>query len=194
MCAVHFGSSVDFSAARPPLPMRKVVDPSWACGFGFGAVKRQRTDLVLPWEDPVFSFVAQETSFLDELQETLLEQPEPVPLPAPAETKDASRLTQSLSLPQPKLRSLSQWKPQDSQAERQAALSKWSQLLRAVPHFFLEETQPPAGSSSPTQSGRAWQPRPSFCKEEHKHSSQPCQQSTAFRSLEGEILPSRTFE
>ena len=42
MYAVHFGSSVDFSAARPPLPMRKVVDPSWECGFGFGAVKRQQ--------------------------------------------------------------------------------------------------------------------------------------------------------
>ncbi|CAE7708446.1 slc10a7 [Symbiodinium sp. CCMP2592] len=29
---------------------------------------------------------------------------------------------------------------QDSQAERQAALSKWSPLLRAVPHFFQPET------------------------------------------------------
>ena len=141
MCAVHFGSSVDFSAARPPLPMRKVVDPSWECGFGFGSVKRKRTDLALPWEDPVFSFVAQETSFLDELQEQLLEQPTPVPLPAPAETKATDSLSLRASLPQPKLRSVTQWRPQDSQAERQAALSKWSQLLRAVPHFFPEETQ-----------------------------------------------------
>ena len=121
--------------------MRKVVDPSWECGFGFGSVQRKRTDLVLPWEDPVFSFVAQETSFLDELQEQLLEQPTPVPLPAPADTKATNSLSLSVSLPQPKLRSVAQWRPQDSQAERQAALSKWSQLLRAVPHFFPEETQ-----------------------------------------------------
>ena len=111
------------------------------CGFGFGSVKRKRTDLALPWEDPVFSFVAQETSFLDELQEQLLEQPTPVPLPAPAETKATNSLSLRASLPQPKLRSVAQWRPQDSQAERQAALSKWSQLLRAVPHFFPEETQ-----------------------------------------------------
>ena len=141
MCAVRFGSSAAFSAARPPLPMSRVVDRSWECGFGFGEVKRKRTDLVLPWEDSVFSFVAQETSFLDNLQEALLEQPEPVPLPVPADTKASSKLSQTFSLPQPKLRSLSQWKPQDSQAERQAALSKWSQLFRTVPHFFLEETQ-----------------------------------------------------
>ena len=81
--------------------MRKVVDPSWECGFGFGSVKRKRTDLALPWEDPVFSFVAQETSFLDELQEQLLEQPTPVPLPAPADTKATNSLSLSVSLPQP---------------------------------------------------------------------------------------------
>ena len=107
--------------------MRKVVDPSWECGFGFGSVKRKRTDLALPWEDPVFSFVAQETSFLDELQEQLLEA--------------TNSLSLCVSLPQPKLRSVAQWRPQDSKTERQAALSKWSQLLRAVPHFFPKETQ-----------------------------------------------------
>ena len=32
------------------------------------------------------------------------------------------------------------FKPQDSQAERQAALSKWSQLFRATPHFFQPAT------------------------------------------------------
>ena len=77
-------------------------------------MKRKRTDLALPWEDPVFSFVAQETSFLDELQEQLLEQPTPVPLPAPAETKATNSLSLRASLPQPKLRSVAQWRPQDS--------------------------------------------------------------------------------
>ena len=127
-------------AARPPRPMRKVVDPSWECGLGFGSVKRRRTDLVLPWEEPVFSFLAQDTNFLQDLQEKLLEQPEPVPLPTPVAAKALVQQT-SLRPPQPKLRSVTQWKPQDSQAERQAALSKWSQLLRAVPHLFPEETQ-----------------------------------------------------
>ncbi|CAE7637842.1 unnamed protein product, partial [Symbiodinium microadriaticum] len=120
--------------------MRKVVDPSWECGLGFGSVKRRRTDLVLPWEEPVFSFLAQDTNFLQDLQEKLLEQPEPVPLPTPVAAKALVQQT-SLRPPQPKLRSVTQWKPQDSQAERQAALSKWSQLLRAVPHLFPEETQ-----------------------------------------------------
>ncbi|OLP99751.1 hypothetical protein AK812_SmicGene17658 [Symbiodinium microadriaticum] len=90
-------------------------------------------------KDPVFQFVVQDRCFLDNLQETLLSQPDPVPLPQPvSQTVEAK--SQPASLPTPKLRALGQWKPQDSQAERQAALSKWSQLFRAVPHLFRPET------------------------------------------------------
>ena len=164
------------------------MDPSWECGFGFGPVKRKRTDLVLPWEDPVFSFVAQETTFLDQLQETLLELPAPVPLPAPADTKAKDCVSQASSLPQPKLRSVAQWKPQDSQAERQAALSKWSQLLRTVPHFFPEQTQLEiVHEHSQVELGNLGI---ALCQEEHQHSSQPRQQSSAVRCLEGEVFSS----
>ena len=64
-----------------------------------------------------------------------------IALPAPRAAQGSSTTLSALALPQPKLRALARWKPQDSQAERQAALSKWSQLLRAVPHFFPEATQ-----------------------------------------------------
>ena len=143
--------------------------------------------LVLPWEDPVFSFVAQEATFLDKLQETLLELPAPVPLPAPADTKAKDSVSQASRLPQPRLRSVAQWKPQDSQAERQAALSKWSQLLR-TPHFFPEQTQLEIVHEH--RSSRARQPRLTLCQEEHQHSSQPRQQSSAVRCLEGEVFSS----
>ena len=119
--------------------MRRALDPCWDCGLGFGQVKRTRADLSLPWEDPVFQFVVQDRCFLDNLQETLLSQPDPVPLPQPVSQTVEAKL-QPASLPTPKLRALGQWRPQDSQAERQAALSKWSQLFRAVPHLFRPET------------------------------------------------------
>ena len=129
-------------SAHPPLPkMRRVLDPSWECGLGFGTVKRSRSDLRLPWEDPVFSFLQQDRSFLDELQDKLLDLPDPAPLPVSRQEQSQPKPLPQPALPQPKLRVFRQWKPQDSQAERQAALSKWSQLLRAVPHFFAEETQ-----------------------------------------------------
>ena len=107
--------------------------------MGFGQLKRSRSHLRLPWEDPAFQFIAQDTTFLDQLQADLLSQPDPVPLPQPV-APSAEAQTKAVSLPAPKLRPLGQWKPQDSQAERQAALSKWSQLFRAVPHIFKPET------------------------------------------------------
>ncbi|CAE7676487.1 unnamed protein product, partial [Symbiodinium microadriaticum] len=119
--------------------MRRALDPCWDCGLGFGQVKRTRSNLSLPWEDPAFQFVVQDRCFLDSLQDTLLSQPDPVPLPQPV-SQPAEAQLQPASLPTPKLRALGQWKPQDSQAERQAALSKWSQLFRAVPHLFRPET------------------------------------------------------
>ena len=125
----------------PSTPIRRVLDPVWECGLGFGEVKRSRKDLRLPWEEPAFSFVAEDRCFLDDLQQSLLGLPDPVALPKPVLEQGKSAAVQVPRLPQPKLRRLSQWKPQDSQAERQAALSKWSQLLRAVPYFFPEETQ-----------------------------------------------------
>ena len=76
------------------------------------------------------SVISEDRTFLDDLQSSLLELPDPVPLPAPAPSQDKPQVAQ-----------LRQWKPQDSQAERQAALSKWSQLLMAVPHLFQEDTQ-----------------------------------------------------
>ena len=85
--------------------------------------------------------MAEDRCFLDDLQQSLLGLPDPVALPKPVLEQGKSAAVQVPRLPQPKLRRLSQWKPQDSQAERQAALSKWSQLLRAVPYFFPEETQ-----------------------------------------------------
>ncbi|CAE7939410.1 unnamed protein product [Symbiodinium necroappetens] len=120
--------TADYSAEIPTLEK--------AC---FGQVKRTRSNLSLPWEDPAFQFVVQDRNFLDSLQDTLLSQPDPVPLPQPVSQSAEAKL-QSASLPTPKLRTLGQWKPQDSQAERQAALSKWSQLFRAVPHLFRPET------------------------------------------------------
>ncbi|CAE7256494.1 unnamed protein product [Symbiodinium natans] len=121
--------------------MRRVIDPAWECGLGFGEVKRSRTDLRLPWEEPIFSFVASDRCFLDDVQASLLDPPDPVALPTPVLETAKTSLLAPAQLPQPKLRRLSQWKPQDSQAERQAALSKWSQLLRAAPHFFTEAIQ-----------------------------------------------------
>ena len=119
--------------------MRRALDPCWESDLGFGPVKKTRSHLRLPWEDPTFQFVAQDSTFLDDLQDKLLSLPDPVPLPQPSVQSGQGSAAQA-TLPAPKLRSLGSWKPQDSQAERQAALSKWSQLFRATPHLFKPET------------------------------------------------------
>ncbi|CAE7577017.1 unnamed protein product [Symbiodinium sp. CCMP2592] len=97
------------------------------------------TDLQLPWETGAFNFVCEDRTFLDDLQDQLLAQPAAVPLPRPTQSTQSAEVSAPVA-PKPRLRALGQWQPQDSQAERQAALSKWSQLLRAVPHFFQPET------------------------------------------------------
>ena len=123
---VHFGSKEPQIFSPPSAPMRRVLDPVWECGLGFGEVKRSRKDLRLSWEEPAFSFVAEDRCFLDDLQQSLLQLPDPVALPKPVLELGKGAAVQVPQLPRPKLRRLAQWKPQDSQAERQAALSKWS--------------------------------------------------------------------
>ena len=84
--------------------MRRVLDPVWECGLGFGEVKRSRKDLRLPWEEPAFSFVAEDRSFVDDLQQSLLELPDPVALPKPVLEQSKGAAVQVPQLPQPKLR------------------------------------------------------------------------------------------
>ena len=160
--------------------MRRALDPSWDCGLGFGTVKRTRSDLRLPWEGQTFGFIAADRCFLDNIQSALLAQPDPVPLPWPKQSKQPTQAP-TRTLPQPKLRALSQWKPQDSQAERQAALSKWSQLLRAVPYFF--QSEPVREIVHETCKVELGEPRLALCKEEYKHTTEQDQQPSAFCSL-----------
>ncbi|CAE7262843.1 URC1, partial [Symbiodinium sp. KB8] len=134
------------SATQQMLQVEVTAQPTFFRKLGMSAALQSffwnsllQSHLSLPWEDPAFQFVAQDSTFLDDLQDKLLSLPDPVPLPQPSVQSGQGSAPQA-TLPAPKLRSLGSWKPQDSQAERQAALSKWSQLFRAVPHLFKSET------------------------------------------------------
>ena len=110
--------------------MRKVEDPSWDLGLGFGPDRGRR--LVLPWEQPAFRFLTGSASSEDDLSQ-LLQQPEPVPLP---EVVVEERPFKAPRLQQPRLRAVGDYRASDAQAERQAALTKWSQIIRLIPRLF----------------------------------------------------------
>ena len=112
--------------------MRKVEDPLWDLGLGFGQVPDRGRHLLLPWEQPAFRFLSGASSSDDELSQ-LLQQPEPVPLP---EVTVEERPFKAPRLHQPRLRAVGDYKASDAQAERQAALTKWTQVIRLIPKLF----------------------------------------------------------
>ena len=60
--------------------MRKVEDPLWDLGVGFGQVPDRGRHLQLPWEQGVFSFVSEASGSQDPVEQ-LLTLPEAAPLP-----------------------------------------------------------------------------------------------------------------
>ena len=112
--------------------MRKVEDPLWDLGVGFGQVPDRGRHLVLPWGQPAFSFLSGASGSAHKLSQ-LLQQPEPVPLP---EVQEEQRPCKAPRLHQPKLRAVGDYKVSDAQAERQAALTKWTQIIRLIPMLF----------------------------------------------------------
>ena len=78
--SVPFGSRPKFLSPTLPSLMRRVEDPLWDLGVGFGQVPDRGAHLRLPWEHGSFSFVSGSSGSQDPLEE-LLRQPEPVPLP-----------------------------------------------------------------------------------------------------------------
>ena len=130
MC--HFGSSAQNFVSHPPSLMRNVEDPLWDLGVGFGQVQDRARHLVLPWEQPSFSFLSEAAGSQDTLEQ-LLQQPEAVPLP---EAPDEPRPSKAPRLHQPRLRPVADYRVCDAQAERQAVLTKWSQIIRLTPRLF----------------------------------------------------------
>ena len=103
--------------------------------MGFGPVRNRRTQLTLPWEEQAFREMSQTVpDALRQMQDELLALPSPVPLPK-VETapQPGQTLVQTF---RPRLRATAAWTTVDARAERQAALAKWSQILRAVPSLF----------------------------------------------------------
>ena len=82
--------------------MRRVEDPLWDLGIGFGQVPDRAAHLQLPWEHGAFSFVSESSGSQDPL-EALLRQPEPVPLP---DVPDDARPLKAPRLHAPKLRAV----------------------------------------------------------------------------------------
>ena len=62
--------------SHPPTLMRKVEDPLWDLGVGFGQVPDRGRHLVLPWEQPAFSFLSGASGSAEDLSR-LLQQPNP---------------------------------------------------------------------------------------------------------------------
>ena len=65
--------------------------------------------------------------------QTLLRRPEPCPQP---EVVEETRPLKAPRLHAPKLRAVADFRPTDAQAERQAALTKWDQVVRLLPRLF----------------------------------------------------------
>ena len=118
----------------PTLPslMRRVEDPLWDLGIGFGQVPDRGAHLRLSWEHGSFSLVSGSSGSQDPLEE-ILRQPEPVPLP---EVPEELRPFKAPRLHAPRLHAVADFKATDAQAERQAALTKWDQIVRLVPELF----------------------------------------------------------
>ena len=116
---------------------RRIQDPIWDHGLGFGPVRRP-AQLGQPWEEGPYGFLTQASHDLGQLQANLLRLP--VPVPKPPEEKPAEYRQLVVQVPRPAASLQMAMRTQDLQAQRQAALSKWAQLLRTMPHLF------PAGS------------------------------------------------
>ena len=112
--------------------MRKAEDPLWDMGIGFGQVPDRGSHLQLPWEQGTFSFLSDAAGSEDPLQ-NLLRRPEPCPQP---EVVEETRPLKAPKLHAPKLRAVADFRPTDAQAERQAALTKWDQVVRLLPRLF----------------------------------------------------------
>ena len=112
--------------------MRKVEDPLWDHGIGFGQVADRGRHLHLPWEQGAFSFLSEADSCSEALQ-TLLELPEPSPLPEIAVEERPFKAPRLLA---PRLRAVADYSVTDARAERQAALTKWDQVIRSLPRLF----------------------------------------------------------
>ena len=112
--------------------MRKVEDPLWDLGVGFGQVPDRGRHLQLPWEQGVFSFVSEASGSQDPVEQ-LLTLPEAAPLP---EVQEDVRPFKTPRLHAPRLRAVADYRASDAQAERQAALTKWDQVIRLIPKLF----------------------------------------------------------
>ena len=111
---------------------RREVDPCWDMGLGFGKRASKAAKLTLPWEQEAFSFLSDKESDSEVL--SLLGHLEPVPLPSPATGSTLQPVAPQV--PQPRLRPLGSMSQVDAQSSRQAALGRWSHIVRSAPYLF----------------------------------------------------------
>ena len=118
--------------SSPLVMSRREVDPSWDLGLGFGEKASKTARLSLPWEQGDFSFLATQESDSD--VQSLWGRLEPVPIPqAPASSTLQAVVPQ---VPRPRLRPLGSLCQRDAQSLRQAALARWSHIMRSAPYLF----------------------------------------------------------